>query len=147
MKEQLLAYCKNQVQERVERIRQEISHAQETANDDTKSSAGDKYETGRAMMHLQQEQSRGKLNEALKLIETLSKVPVNTDEEIVSFGSLVKSSTGWFFLSVSLGKVNMDGNTYFLISTASPMGKALLGKRVGDQVAVNGRNMEIMGIE
>lgn len=49
LKEQLLDHCNSYIGLKLETIRHAIANAQESANDDTKSSAGDKHETGRAM--------------------------------------------------------------------------------------------------
>ena len=66
-KEVLYAYCVNYVQQRIARIQGEINKAQSSANEETKSSMGDKYETSRAMAHQEIENNRMQLLEAEKL--------------------------------------------------------------------------------
>lgn len=146
LKEALLAHCRNEAQARVNRIAEVMRRAQETANEDTKSSAGDKYETGRAMMHLEQEKNQRQLTEAQRLMETLSQVSLHKEHEEVGFGSLVETNTGIFFISVSLGRISLEGQTYFAISSVSPMGKALSGKRAGEKASVNGREIQIVSL-
>ena len=63
--------------------------AQEAANDDTKSTAGDKHETGRAMMHLEREKGEMQLIEAEKLKSFLDRVDISKTYQTVQTGSLV----------------------------------------------------------
>ena len=146
IKQQLFAYCQEQVNSRIARIKAEILHAREAANEDSKSSAGDKYETGTAMMHLEQEKNQGVLNEALILQKTLGNINPQKTYQSVQLGSLVITSMGAFYISVSLGKTILDGQSYFLVSAASPIGKALLGQVAGASVAFNGKTVEVEAV-
>ena len=57
MKEKLIEYVKNHLNQRIQNSLSAMQAAQESANGDSKSSAGDKYETTRAMGHLDREVS------------------------------------------------------------------------------------------
>jgi hypothetical protein len=67
IKKQLFDFCKMFADNRVSRIRTVIVGLKESLDDETKSSAGDKYETGRAMLQLDIEKSSVQLAEAEKL--------------------------------------------------------------------------------
>ena len=65
IKESLLHFCQDYVRQKQEVLKKRGASLQESLNSETKSSAGDKHETGRAMVQLEQE----KLGQQLQEIE------------------------------------------------------------------------------
>ena len=57
-KKEIQSLCVHRLQQQLCRLEEMMNHAQEEANKETKSSAGDKYETGRSMMQLEKEKNR-----------------------------------------------------------------------------------------
>ena len=51
-KNKLFEYCTNYVHQRVQNAQNAINNAQDSSNSETKSTAGDKHDTARAMMQL-----------------------------------------------------------------------------------------------
>ena len=145
IKEQLLEKCRKKVLERIEHIQLAIEASRQTAGNETKSSSGDKYETTRAMMHLEMEKLSGQLHEAREDLRRVNQIPL-TDTGRVQSGSLVYTSQGVFFISLSMGKVTHDGTDYMLISILTPVGRALQDKSEGDTVVVNSRSFTILEI-
>ena len=90
--------------------------AQQSANNETKSSAGDKYETGRAMMHLEKERLARQMIEVAKLRKPLEMINPEKIESTVALGSIVTTENRNYFLSVSLGEVELEEEKYFCIS-------------------------------
>ncbi|MFB2117871.1 3-oxoacyl-ACP synthase [Parapedobacter sp. 2B3] len=137
-KASLLATCKQYVDQRLANVRQAIASASEAAADDTKSSAGDKFETTREMM--QQELSRHQqlLADAKRMEQVLTNLDVNVHEGPVKPGSLVLTNHGNFFIAISMGHVQIDGVSYWIISPASPLGQRLIGVKTRDEIAFNG---------
>ncbi|QJW92228.1 3-oxoacyl-ACP synthase [Spirosoma taeanense] len=117
--------------------------AQESANSESKSSAGDKYETGRAMAQLERDRHAQLLAEALKLEQELIRLNTEKTYATVQPGSLVITSRGRFFISISAGKLNIDGSDYFAVSPASPIGVALAGHKAGDTVQFNAMSYQL----
>lgn len=115
-----------------------IQEAQDAANNETKSSAGDKHETGRAMAQLETEKLSAQLNEALKLSQVFAQLNPNQKNKQITIGSLVFTNNGYFYIAVSLGKVEINNETIFAISPQSPMGKLLLTKKKKDSFSLNG---------
>ncbi|MGB0523674.1 MAG: GreA/GreB family elongation factor [Flammeovirgaceae bacterium] len=146
IKAALFQHCQTYVDERIDRIKTAIQTAQNAANEESKSSMGDKYETTRAMMHLEKEKLMGQLQEAAQLKKTLAQITPKVST-IIQLGSLVKTQAGTYYLAVSIGKVQLDGTAYFVISPASPIGKALLGKQMNDEVNFNGRKLIIQAVD
>jgi transcription elongation GreA/GreB family factor len=145
-KESLFQHCLGYVQERMGRIQAEIHQAQNSANEETKSTAGDKYETGRAMAQLEIERNLIQLKEAEKLNSILHALPYTIASEHVKAGSLVTTSKGIFFIAISLGQVAIQDKKYFVVSTDSPIGKLLLGRKKGDSFHWNGFEHTVQAI-
>jgi transcription elongation GreA/GreB family factor len=145
-KEALFQHCLGYVQQRIGRIQAEIEQAQNSANEETKSTAGDKYETGRAMAQLEIERNLIQLKEAEKLNSILHALPHSTASNQVKSGSLVTTSKGTFFIAISLGQVAIQDKQYFVVSTDSPIGKLLLGRKKGDSFHWNGSEHTIQAI-
>lgn len=146
LKSKLYQLCVEFVEGRISSIKHAISDAQASANNETKSTAGDKHDTSRAMMQLEVEQKSKQLAETLKLKETLSKFSAEKESMEVDLGSLVQTSSAAYYISISAGKLDLEGKTYFAISGASPIGQQLLGKKAGDSFQFNGRTFEILEV-
>lgn len=138
-KSKLYEKCVAFLDERIDTAQTALLQAQEASNDDTKSSAGDKFETTREMM--QQDISRNKrllmdAKQNLLVLESIKDAPTS---ETVRNGSLVATSEGTFYISVSAGQLRIDDTTYFAVSALSPIGQQLLGKRIHEQFSFNGK--------
>ena len=142
-KHRLHAYCHQLVDERINLARELIREAQKAANEDTKSSMGDKYETSREMMALEMRKAGEQLHEGSKLKQVLSELNPEVISKRIALGSLVSTSIGDFYLSVSLGQVKVEGKQVFILSAVSPLGKQLLNKKQGDEFEFNTRNITI----
>ena len=130
--ERCLAY----VQQRIQTATEAMQAAQESANSESKSSAGDKYETGRAMAQLERDRHAQLLADAQRMLADLQHLDL-APASLVRAGSLVQTSRGTFFISISAGRLSMDGADYMAVSAASPIGTALRGKRVGETASFN----------
>lgn len=123
-----------------------IKNAQESANTEVKSSAGDKHETGRAMAQLETEKNAIQLAEANKLKQAIGLINPSKTCEKGELGALLITNSGNFFLSVSIGKMEVNKTIYFGVSPVSPIGQALLNHKEGDEVTFNGRKFKIKNI-
>lgn len=132
--------------QRIEQARQAIISAKESRDNETKSSVGDKFETGRTLMQMEVEKNRVQLNITEKLKAELSKIDIHRSFNKVEFGSLVKTNQNNYFISAALGKIELADEVYFCISLASPIGKLLQNKRVGNTVVFNGKADTIVEI-
>src|SRR6185312_9724817 len=120
-----------------------IGDAQDAADEESKSSAGDKYETGREMMQQETDRNQAQLNEANKLLIALNQISVDSSPSLAAPGSLVITDNGKFYLSISAGALSLNGEGYFAVSPASPIGSKLLGRRTGDEFIVNGKHYTV----
>ncbi|MDC3337454.1 GreA/GreB family elongation factor [Flavobacteriales bacterium] len=142
----LLEYCKTYVAKRMSRFAVAISTAQSDANKETKSSAGDKHETGRAMAQLETENNSKHLTEAKKLNAVLSQIDPGKKNTSIELGAFVKTNLGNYFIAISAGKTHLFGDEVYLISPASPIGQHFLGKKEGDTVSFNQQTIAIQEV-
>lgn len=120
-----------------------MDRAQEAANTEDKSSAGDKYETGRAMGQLEKEMYGRQLAEYAKEIDALRKISVDALYTHVAAGVFVQATGIAFFVSAGLGKQQVDGLTVLFVSPAAPLARSLFGKGPGDVILFNGARLVI----
>lgn len=133
------------ITERIEITRSAINNAQEAANSEGKSSAGDKYETGRAMGHLQKDMFARQQAENMKELDQLQKVNTNIIHTTAQTGAFVRCSTYCFFIAAGLGKQLIDDRPIFFLSPHAPFAKLLQQKKVGDSFLFN--KMEVVLLE
>lgn len=146
IKNKLFELCSQLVNERVQLAEEGLREAQTAANNETKSSAGDKYETGRAMMHLEKEKLSIQLSEAIKMRKALNLINPSKINGKVALGSIVITSSVKYFLAISAGALQVGGATYFAISPVAPIGQLLIGKVEGDKIDFAGKQSEILAI-
>jgi transcription elongation GreA/GreB family factor len=108
-----------------------------SAANETKSTAGDKHETALAMLQMEQAQVGKKMDVLQQYLLELNQIDVEKKSIIVTHGSLVKTSTCYFYISAALGKIKVDGMDVFAISIRSPLGMLFLGKQVDDKIVFN----------
>ena len=104
---------------------------------ETKSSAGDKHETGRAMLQLEMEKAGQQLASINQMKEIIKRVAIETTSGVVCLGSLVVTDKGNYYLAISMGKIVIDSIPYYAVSINSPIGNQLLGKCEGDSISFN----------
>ena len=146
IKEQLYQYCVSTIEEKVNIITSVLNSAQDSANSETKSTAGDKHDTARAMAHLESEKNASQLVEINKLKKVLPYLKDHKNKGIIELGSIVKTSGANYYISISLGKIKINSETYFSISALTPIGRLLIGKTVKDSIVFNGQSITILEI-
>ena len=146
LKEQLWLQCKQIVEQRLATAQQAMDAAQESANQEEKSSAGDKYETGRAMAQLERDKAAMQVEGNKKMLTVLNQISYNTSTDRVTLGSVVVTDHNKFYLSISAGKLEIGGESYVAISTQSPIGQLLLNKCAGEFFSFNNQKQTIISV-
>ena len=134
-----------QLRLRLKSLRREQVQLEESKGSATKSSAGDKHETGRAMMEQELTRIQAQIESARKQLNEVGQMPSNASE-IVAWGTAVRTKQGVYFLSVPLGRVKESAEPLFAISAGSPLGQLLLGKRTGDSVTFRGNEFNLLEV-
>lgn len=146
VKQALHQQCLTIAEERIEALQQIISETQLAANNETKSSSGDKHETGRAMAQLEIEKLAIQLRELQNIKEKINQINPNLTGKRVVLGSVIYTDKGNFYLSASIGQVNVENTHFYAISLASPMGRELIGKNEGEQFLFNGSSYTLLAV-
>ncbi len=147
LKQQVYQHCLEQVTQKADRLQQDMAAIQASANEETKSTAGDKYETARAMAMIEKENLSKQLGEAMKQVQVLQQVNPEQSHQKAALGALVYTTDGkYYYLSISLGPTKVNGHTILVISPVSPIGQLLLGKAAGNQFQFNRQTMTIKAI-
>lgn len=141
------AACLGYVKRRLAEARAGMAAAQESSNTETKSSAGDKYETGRAMAQQERDRHAMQFHEAQQLLAALHKLNPELPCDAVRLGALVTTNLGLFYLSIGAGKLYTAGGKEFLaVSPVAPVVLALSGRRAGEEVLFNGKLVRISAV-
>ncbi|MDB5283438.1 MAG: hypothetical protein JWO06_2513 [Bacteroidota bacterium] len=145
-KQQLKAACISLLERRIETIEAAISEARESANGEDKSSAGDKYETSRAMGHLSQEMHGNQLEEAKRDLVTVNSLNAETLFDKVGNGTVVVCEAFVFFIALGLGSVVVNGRKTTLLSPQAPIAVLLHHKKATESFVFNGKAMLILDV-
>jgi len=145
LKQELFDFCKSYSSARINRIQDQITEVQKALSSETKSSAGDKHETGRAMLQLEREKLGQQLAVAEQMQQVLVKVPLSKTV-ICSLGSLVYTTANVYFIAISAGEYKQTNRSIFCISAATPISQLLLGKGLDDTFSFQGKQHRITKI-
>lgn len=145
-KQQLISICQELLTQKLNSLQEALNEVTEAGNNETKSTAGDKHETGRAMMQLEQEKLGKQVQEALNELENFNKIDFSIKSDKVVLGSLVETDKGLFLIATSIGKIDAEGRTVFVISNASPIGKEMMGISSAAKIVFNGQSYEIKNV-
>jgi predicted RNase H-like nuclease (RuvC/YqgF family) len=149
-KTELIKLINQKLSEKIQNFEKLIAETR-ASNNDTKSSMGDKYETGREMLQQEINNLQVQLNEVLKqqdfLKTSFDKLRMTKKFDKAEKGAIVKTEKGLFFISVSLGEINFDNQKIICISPESPLAKAMNGKQKGEVFSLNNMNQKILIIE
>ena len=146
IKETIYNKCKVQIQEKLDSIKQRLDDIAESQAAETKSSAGDKYETGRAMLHLEKDKIMLQLASVINSKKILQSINTQKKYTKAQLGALVYTSQFNYFLGVSIGKVNIENEIFYCISTSSPIGNLLLQKEKGDSINFRDKTIEVQTV-
>ncbi len=146
LKQKLYDACMKKIDDSIADDIAVMNLAQESANDEEKSSAGDKYETNRAMLQREHAMYERRLAEIVALKQTLLKIDVSKTKKTISPGAAVVTSMGNFFVAVSSDDITIDNEEWIPISAVSPLGEALVGKKTGERVEFRNEQVSIIGL-
>ncbi|WP_405574435.1 3-oxoacyl-ACP synthase [Winogradskyella sp. Asnod2-B02-A] len=146
IKEELYNLCLTFVEQRLLTVNKTILDIQNSLQSETKSSAGDKHETGRAMLQLEREKAGHQLAEIEKQKQILQKINVEAKHQKAALGSVIKTTQTNYFIAVSAGELVVDNAKYFAISAATPIAQLLLSKGVDDVIVFRENEFKVVEV-
>ncbi len=144
-KQKLLQKVKQTVQDQISAAQEMVKEAFEAVADDTKSTAGDKHETARAMAQIGQEKA-GKQLIKIQTIQNLVQSISSDEVDKVSLGAVVYTADNCYFISQALGKISISGETIYCVSPTAPIVQAMLGLKKEESFTFNGRAHTLINI-
>ena len=146
-KRQILEYLKEAVKSKIQEAEVELDSIFQSKTHETKSSAGDKYETGMAMLQLEEQKAAVQLAKAKSTEQVLSRIDGDIVHKEVQLGSLIETSQGYYFLAIPFGKLAIEENEIFVLSITSPIGQLLFGKKIGEEFIFQSNKIHITGLK
>ncbi len=146
MKQQLLEKVKELIESRMQTSFEAMEAAKNSANEEGKSSVGDKYETARAMGQLDREMNGRMYEQARQERLSLDKIDPEINFKKIAFGALTETTMGHFFVSIGAGIVDLNGTKFMVISQEAPVGQLILGKTVGETFDFRGKTHKILSV-
>ncbi|WP_415328424.1 hypothetical protein [Chryseobacterium sp. MMS23-Vi53] len=140
-KSKILDIIKNKITEKIQNFENLIAETR-ASNNDTKSSMGDKYETGREMLQQEINNLQRQLNECLNQQTIIQKISGESSSKVQN-GALVKTNKGLFYVSASVGEIVFDNVKIMTVSAESPLVKAMNGLNKGQAFSINNTNQII----
>jgi transcription elongation GreA/GreB family factor len=128
-------------------LQKNLNDLKDSSTNETKSTAGDKHETALAMLQIEQANTRTQLQEVLNQQEAMQKINPSLSADIILKGSLIKTNRGYLFMSVALGRADVEGISIIALSPQSPLGQKLMGLKVGECAVINNAAYFIESIE
>ena len=146
IKQQLHLKCQELLQNRLRVLEKSMNDIYNNLESETKSTAGDKHETGRAMLHLEREKLGHQLAIINNQLQVFNKINLEAQISRVVLGSLVYTTQANYFISVSMGELKVGKIRAYAISPMSPVGQALMLKAVDETVFYNNQKIKILKI-
>lgn len=146
-KQQILEKCIQIQKQKVDKLSAMVDTLNDSAINSDKCVVGDKHHTFRAQTQNEQEMYAKQLSGAINGLNTLKLISKEKKFNKGELGALLETSNGVYFISTSLGIVDIDGNSVMVLSPISPIGNLLLNKNKGDIVNFRGNKIEIINIE
>jgi len=144
LKEKLLSKCIEQQSEVIRQLDQEINDAQKMAND--YGQPKDRYDAFRTKLMRQIQMYAQQMDKANIVLNTLQKIPLKKELEEVEFGAVVITNKQSIFVAAGMGKIELDGKTFYAVSPQVPIFNALKGKRKGEETVFNGIQLIIKDV-
>jgi len=145
LKEKILLACKKILDDKIASLLFSLNEVTEASNSESKSSVGDKHETTKAMMQIEQENLGKQLHELKMQRAELEKIRLDTSTEKITAGSLIETDKGLFFIATAIGKIKVNGKEVFVISAQSPLGKKFISL-TGNSFEMNAQNYSVKSV-
>ncbi len=146
LKQKIHKHYLQQLNDKVKMLQLILAGLKESSSNETKSTAGDKHETALAMLQIEQANNREQLKEALAQKAGLEKIDPCISVAVILNGSLIKTNRGYLYLSLAMGKAEIENIKVMALSPQSPLGVKLVGLKINDVAEVNNNRYVIENI-
>ena len=144
LKSKLLEICFNNQNRIADIAKTEMDDAQKMASD--YGCARDKYDVFRAQLLAKKDMFANQYQKAIDEISILKRIDISEVKSTAEFGAVVITQTHNLFISISIGKIEIEGKDFFAISSQVPLFKSLKGLKIGDTFTFNGNSNKIIEV-
>ncbi|MDA8695787.1 hypothetical protein N9L83_02440 [Flavobacteriales bacterium] len=132
----------------LKRVRRAFEELQGSLEGESKSTAGDKHETGRAMVQMEMEQAAGRLSRVEGMIRQWHALEPARGRQEVRPGAVVTTDQGGFVMGVAWGAFDVEKEkTWRAISADAPLARAMQAASPGSSVEFRGRMWQIISVQ
>lgn len=135
------------LQQREEELRAALDELKTARDTESKSTAGDKHEVGRAMVQAEMDRLEAQWLKPKQQLQEAKAFDATEHHEHIQKGSLFEMDGTWYYLLLAYGKLVIKTQTVMVISMASPLGQLVLGKKTNMDVSMNGKSMRITQVK
>ena len=135
-KSAVIAELDRQLLRKLSYLNTSLNQAIDSRNSDTKSSAGDKFETSREMAQI----------EIQKIENEISKTQQFITDLFAKFSKFIITDKGTFLISIPFGKLMISGTEVFCISNSAPITKQLVNTEISANFEYRGVTYNILDI-
>ena len=139
-------HCESYLRQKAKGYLSQDQSLLESLDSEVKSSAGDKHETGRAMIQLEREKLAQQRKRNDQDIKTLDALKNKTTTVHIAPGALVNTSLASYFLAVPADAFSHNDKKIYCISPQSPIGQLLLGKKAGESFSFRGNSIKVLEV-
>jgi ElaB/YqjD/DUF883 family membrane-anchored ribosome-binding protein len=143
IKSDFLLFLNQHIQAEVEQIQHELSLISADLANDTKSSAGDKFETAREMANQEINKLQTVLHDKKRFLQLLQSESFSKTHSTIQSGTLVQISGNWYFFGVPFGKLMYKKKQVLGIGLTAPFAQAFLQKVVDSTIVFGGNELII----
>ncbi len=133
-------------QTKLEELKNARDKVQESIVGEDNRTAGNKFETARAMGQEELDRLNQTMNIAIRELTLLSNISPDKPCDSVQLGALITTDKKMMYLCVGLGKIEIGKDIVFAISTSSPIGQQLMGAEKGTEVVFGGKKEKIISV-
>ena len=137
IKKILFSHCKADLEKKIEILELQKKSLQKDLTSEIKSSVGDKHETSRAMIQLELEKLGNQIHKIELNYQRLNTIKDFKTSSIVSLGSIIFTNKANYFLAVAADSCKINSKVFYCISSQSPIGKLLIGKKINQSIRFN----------
>jgi hypothetical protein len=143
-KKLLIEHCTDIIRKKALNVENEMTETQQQVND--YGAPKDRYDAFRTKMMRQKDMLGQQLEILLNDIMVLQTIDTKKVKNAVEQGTVVITEKQKMFISVGLGKVDLEGKTFFVISTKVPFYVAIKGLKNGDTFDFRGVKDKIIEV-
>ena len=146
LKKSLVEYCKNRLEIKLKELTGIYQSLIDSIQTDSKSSAGDKHETFKSMMHIEQEKMQTQIKMINQQINTINQLKVEKKNRIEN-GTLIVTDSKVFFIAASLGLASISDQSFFIVSLDSPIIQFMKKQSINTMFTFQSTNYKLIDIQ